>query len=118
MGLHERAVRGVAWSAVQNWGSRAINLLGVLHAMFYFNSAVILAAGKPSWRLIINALNAVCNVVAFILVVQWGNIAVAAAYVIRGYVFASIPMWAVRKLVGMEWSTYLRTYGAIARFSH
>ena len=107
-------VFGAQWVPLSAQTFQVLAFIGVLHSIFYFNSAVILAAGKPSWRFAINALNAVCNVVAFILVVQWGIIAVAAAYVVRGYVLAPVPLWAVRKLIGIEWTTYLRAYVAPA----
>ena len=86
--------------------------IGILQAVFSFNGTVMMAMGKPSWKLKINCINAVCNVVSFVLVVRWGIIAVAAAYVIRGYLLAPIPVWAISKLLKIKISTYLHQYVA------
>jgi PST family polysaccharide transporter len=80
--------------------------IGILHAIEYFNQSVILAMGKPAWRFKINVVNAIGNVIAFILVIQWGILAVAAAYVIRGYLFLPLPLWAIYKLININLKTY------------
>lgn len=85
---------------------RALAFIGVLHAVFYFNGAVMLAAGKASWQLGLNALNAVANVAAFALAVRYGVVAVAVAYVLRGYLLAPLKLWAVRRLIAIRWRTY------------
>ncbi|MDY6802767.1 MAG: lipopolysaccharide biosynthesis protein [Cyanobacteriota bacterium] len=89
---------------------RILAFIGVLHSVSFFQSNVILAMGKPGWRLGVNCLNAGLNVAAFALVVLvWGKIeAVAAAYVIRGYLLSPIPLLMIRKLIGIEGSDYFR----------
>ncbi|MGL4500135.1 MAG: polysaccharide biosynthesis C-terminal domain-containing protein, partial [Planktothrix sp.] len=65
--------------------------------------------GKPDWILKVNILNAILNVVAFILVVRWGIFAVATAYVIRGYLIPLPIFWLMaQKLIGIELKTYLQ----------
>jgi len=44
-------------------------------------------------------------------VVQWGIVAVAAAFVLQSYVFAPLPLSLVRRLIGIEWKEYLSAYG-------
>lgn len=100
---------------------RILMLIGVLHSVFYFNNNVILANGKSSWRFRINVLNAVANVIGFLIAVRWGIAAVATAYVLRGYLLAPIPIWAVRQLIDIDIDTYLRQYllpiaGSLAMF--
>ncbi len=85
--------------------------IGILHSMSYFNSTVMMAKGKPSWRLGVNCLNAVVNVIAFALVTRWGIVAVASAYVIGGYLTFPIYIYLVRKLIPLQAITYLRQYG-------
>lgn len=87
-------------------------LIGILYAGFYYNGPMLMALGKPSWNLGLNCLQAVGNVVAFLIAVQWGIVAVAAAYVIRGYLMAPITVWMVHKLVHIDLITYLRQYAA------
>ena len=105
---------GAKWLPLSADVFQVLAFIGVLHAIFYFNAAIMLAAGQPSWRLAVNAINAVVNVAAFVLVVRWGIVAVAAAYVVRGYLLAPLPLVLVRRLIGMEWGAYLRSFGAPA----
>jgi PST family polysaccharide transporter len=85
---------------------QVLALIGTLHAIEYFNQSVILAMGQPAWRFKINAVNAIGNVIAFIIVVRWGILAVAAAYVIRGYLFLPLPLWAIHQLIQINFKTY------------
>lgn len=85
-------------------------IVGILQSLFFFNSSVLLAMGKANWRLWINCLNAVTNVIAFAFAVQWGIVAVAAAYAIRGYLFSPIPLLAIQKLIHINLKTYLQQF--------
>lgn len=55
-------------------------------------------------------INTVTNVVGFALAVKWGIVAVASAYVIRGYLILPISLLAINKLVKMSLTNYLRLY--------
>ena len=87
-------------------------LSGILQTINPFNTAIIAAMGKPLWSLKINVMNSICNVVAFALVVQWGVITVAAAYVICSYLFLPIYLWAVRELIYIKAAIYFRQFTA------
>lgn len=89
---------------------QVLTLIGPLHLILYYNSSVMMALGKPSWRLWIQLANAASNVIAFVLVVRWGITAVAAAYVIRGYLLSPISVWAIHKLIYVNVFSYLRLY--------
>src|SRR5262249_51032764 len=78
---------------------QALAFIGILHSLFYFNGAVLTGLGKPGWVLALTAINAAANVPAFAVAVQWGILAVAIAYVVRGYLLAPLPLLAVRRLV-------------------
>lgn len=84
--------------------------MGVLQSVQIFNGRVIVAMGKPDWQLQIYLLNAVVNVVSFLLVVKWGITAVAAAYTIRGYLFSPISILLVKKLINIKFGNYWRQY--------
>lgn len=84
--------------------------IGLLHVMYSFNNNVLMALGRPDWRLQINIFNAVTNLLVFALAVRWGIRAVAIAYVVRGYVFSPIAILAVRKLIHIDLRTYLRGF--------
>jgi PST family polysaccharide transporter len=55
-------------------------------------------------------LNAICSVLGFLLAVQWGIVAVAASFVIVGYLLAPVSYIAVRRLIQIDFSTYLRQF--------
>ena len=87
---------------------QVLNLMGIIYAYFYFNAPVIMAVGKPSWKLALDFVQAVCNVFVFAISVKWGIVAVAAAYVIRSYLMAPLDIWVVWKLIRIDIGTYLR----------
>ncbi|QMS91172.1 lipopolysaccharide biosynthesis protein [Nostoc edaphicum CCNP1411] len=89
---------------------QVLSLIGPVHLIFFYNNSVILALGKPSWRLWIQVINTVTNVVGFALAVKWGIVAVASAYVVRGYLILPISLLAINKLVKMSLINYLRLY--------
>jgi O-antigen/teichoic acid export membrane protein len=89
---------------------QVLALLGVLHAAFAIQGTVMLAAGKATWRFAITLIGVVGNIVAFFIAVRWGIVAVAIAYVIRGYLLSPLPVLALHRLIGLELGEYLRQY--------
>jgi PST family polysaccharide transporter len=89
---------------------RVLSFIGILQSVFFFNYSVVIAAGKPSWRLRITLMNAVSNVIAFAVVVRWGIVAVAAAYVVRGYLLSPIEIWVLKKVIDLDIKYYLKQY--------
>ncbi len=89
---------------------QVLSLIGILLSILYFNGSVMKAAGKPSWQLGINLVNAVANVIGFLLVVRWGIVAVAASYVVVGYLLSPISVAAVRRLIQIDFRTYLKQF--------
>ncbi len=87
---------------------QVLSLIGILEVVQYFNTSVLLAAGKPSWNFAIAAVNACCNVVAFAIGIRWGIVGVATAYVIRGYVLSPVALAAVKRLIAIQYTSYLR----------
>lgn len=89
---------------------QVLAFIGLLHSVYYFNATVIMAMGKPSWKLLINFINSIANLISFAIAVQFGIVAVAAAFVIRGYVLSPIEFWLVGKLIRINAFTYLSNY--------
>jgi PST family polysaccharide transporter len=89
---------------------RVLALIGILQSVQFFNGSVIRASGKPMWQFNIMFINAICTVLGFLIAVRWGIVAVAASFVIVGYLLA--PMWfiAVRRLIQIDPGTYLRQF--------
>lgn len=86
---------------------QVLALIGMLHASLYFTRSALTAVGKPHMALILTATNAVGNVVAFVIAVRWGILAVAIAYVIRGYLLAPLPIVLMNRLLGLDIRRYL-----------
>ncbi len=82
--------------------------IGLLHAAIYFSGSVLLSIGKPRQALLISVANATTNVIGFAIAAHWGIAAVAAAYVIRGYLLSPLPVYLVKRAVGFAWWDYLK----------
>jgi len=89
---------------------QVLSLIGILQSVLFFNGSVLRASGKPSWELGIMFLNTVCSIIGFFLAVRWGITAVAASFVIVGYSLAPISFLAVRRLIQVDFGTYLRQF--------
>jgi O-antigen/teichoic acid export membrane protein len=91
---------------------QVLALVGIPHALTYFNKAVVNAGGRPNLSLRVAVLTAVVNVVAFVLVVRWGILAVAISYVACSYLLAPVSFWSVTRVVDVEVKPYLRLFVA------
>ena len=85
-------------------------IVGALQSVSLFNNVVLKSMGKPSWALGFTALATVGNLIGFLIVVRYGIVAVAAAYVIRGYLMAPLAVYLVGKLIHLDYGAYLRQY--------
>jgi len=86
---------------------QVLALIGILQSVLFFNGSVMRASGKPSWELGIMLLVTVCSIIGFLLVVRQGIVAVAATFVIVGYLLAPLSYLALRKLIQVDYKTYL-----------
>ncbi|HLO14158.1 MAG TPA: lipopolysaccharide biosynthesis protein [Anaerolineales bacterium] len=89
---------------------QVLSLIGILQSVLFFNGSVIKASGKPSWQFGIMLLNAICSILGFLLAVRWGIVAVAASFVIVGYLLSPVSYLAVQKLIHIDFRTYLSQY--------
>ncbi|MFN8454774.1 MAG: MOP flippase family protein [Anaerolineae bacterium] len=101
----------------EKWGPsipvmQVLALFGILQSVLAFNGSVMRASGKPSWQFGIMLLNAICSVIGFSVAVQWGIVAVAASLVIVGYLLAPVSYIAVRRLIQVDFRTYLGQFVA------
>jgi O-antigen/teichoic acid export membrane protein len=83
---------------------------GIFKSVNFFRNSLFIAMGKPSWSVWIGLLNVVLNLIGFTLAVRWGIVAVASAYVIRGYLVFPIAQWAANRLIKAPFLTYLRLF--------
>jgi O-antigen/teichoic acid export membrane protein len=91
---------------------QVLALVGIPHSVTYLNKAVVNAGGRPNLSLRVAVLTAIVNVVAFVLVVRWGILAVATSYVVCSYVLTPVSFWSVTRVVDVEAKPYLRLFVA------
>lgn len=80
---------------------------GILRSVSFFQRSAFVAIGKPFLQFKLGLLNAIFNVIACLIAVQWGIIAVAAAYVISDYLVFPLGQWRLSQLISLSWKTYL-----------
>ena len=86
---------------------RYLALFGIIQALAHFTGLVILAQGKPSWRFGLGCLDALIQVLAVSIAVQWGIVAVAVACLVRIAMTYPVFLLSVHKLIGLDFATYL-----------
>jgi PST family polysaccharide transporter len=87
---------------------QVLNIIGILYAGFYFNGPLIMAIGKPNWKLGLDVIRTICYVISFMIAVKWGIVAVAASYVITAYLLAFATIWVMKNLIQIDIPTYRR----------
>ncbi|MEL6490819.1 MAG: lipopolysaccharide biosynthesis protein [Cyanobacteria bacterium J06621_3] len=87
-----------------------LTFAGIVQSVSFFKGHILMAMGKPSWRLWQSLLSITLNIIGFIVAFQWGIAAVAIAYVIRRYLVFPIGQWAIYLLIHFSWPTYLKQF--------
>lgn len=82
--------------------------IGLLQSVSLLYPTALKAAGRPGWVLVLAGINAVANIAAFSVAVQWGIVAVAAAYTVRGYVLWPLTWWALQRVLRPRPARYVR----------
>jgi PST family polysaccharide transporter len=91
---------------------QVLSLIGILQSVFFFNGSVIRASGKPNWEFGIMLLTSACSVLGFLLAVRWGIVAVAASFVLVGYLLSPVSYVALHRLIQIDIKTYLKQFAA------
>ncbi len=89
---------------------QVLSLAGLFQSISFFKSSVFIAMGHPAWSLWLSCLSVVLNLIGFAIALRWGIVAVAAAFVIRGYLVFPIGQWAVSRLIRTPILTYLQQF--------
>lgn len=87
---------------------QALAFTGLLQSLLYFHLTVLVALGRPSWRLGVNLLGTVLNFVGFLIAVRWGIVAVAVAFAVHSYLTSPLLVWLIRRLLAIDFSSYCR----------
>ena len=89
-----------------------LSLTGILRGLTFFQRSAFIALGKPSLQLKVGLLNAILNVIACLVAIQWGILAVAMAYVISDYLVFPLSQWLLTRLINISWREYLSQFMA------
>ncbi|ACK72571.1 polysaccharide biosynthesis protein [Gloeothece citriformis PCC 7424] len=84
--------------------------VGILYSLLNFNWSAFIAMGKPSWRFWLTLLTATLNIVACLLAVRWGIVAVALGYLMSDYLAFPVCLWALNKLIKVSLVNYLQQF--------
>jgi PST family polysaccharide transporter len=87
---------------------RILALASIFDSIAFFRGHVLMAMGKPSWRLWQSLASSVLHVIAFAVAYRWGIVAIAWAYLVRRAIMLPIGQWAVRLLIHFSWRRYLQ----------
>ena len=85
---------------------RILAFSGILQSVYQFNGTILLSMGKPSWSLGLQCLGMIRNITVFLLLVKWGIVAVAAGFVIGGYLFSPLPLFLIKKIIHIDLVKY------------
>jgi PST family polysaccharide transporter len=87
-----------------------ISLAGMLRAITVFQRSTFVALGQPLLQFKLGLLNATLNIIACLIAVQWGILAVATAYVLSDYLVFPLGQWLLSQLISLSWKTYLSQF--------
>lgn len=89
---------------------QVLGAVGIVQSVAFFNGTIMVSMGKPEWKLRLNVVNAVANVIGFMLVVHLGIVAVASAYTIRAALVLPFTVMIVHKLISLDIKKYVHQY--------
>ena len=87
-----------------------LNIIGILYAGFYFNAPLMMAVGKPEWKLRLDIFRTIFYVTAFFIGVRWGIIGVSISLVLTAYLIAVFTIIVIKKLININIRIYLSKY--------
>ena len=88
-----------------------LNIAGLLYGGFYFNAPLIMAMGKPDWKLKLDIYRTFIYCLAFLIGINWGIIGVSLAFVLSAYLGSSwLTVLLVQKLIKINILTYLSKF--------
>lgn len=82
-------------------------LVGPAIALQGFGGPLFNAIGRPDVQLRLKLASAVVAVVGFVIAVQFGILAVAAAFTLRAYAMIPLQLYLQRRHAGIPWSQFL-----------
>ncbi|MFM6472572.1 MAG: oligosaccharide flippase family protein, partial [Dolichospermum sp.] len=87
-----------------------LNIIGILYAGFCYNAPLMMAVGKPEWKLRLDIFRTVFYVTGFFIAVRWGIVSVATSLVLTAYFIAGLTIIIIKKLINIDIKVYLSKY--------
>lgn len=81
--------------------------VGLLQSVDLFNPKIYKATNHPTWSLLVTLLQGVCNVVVFVIAVQWGIVAVALSFFLVYLVLFPFRCYLVHRLIQYDLRSFL-----------
>ncbi|MFN5513697.1 MAG: MOP flippase family protein [Cyanobacteriota bacterium] len=90
-----------------------LSIAGLSYGGFYFNAPLIMAMGKPDWKLKLDVYRAFVYCFSFLIGVNWGIIGVSLGFVLSAYLGSSwVTVLLIQRLVKIKISTYLNKFSS------
>lgn len=89
---------------------QCLMIAGCLQSIFYLCGPALMAKGKPSWNLGLFFLNAAFSAAAFLLVVQWGIVAVSASLIAVALLMYPPYLWVLQQQLNIHLVSFLSKY--------
>jgi PST family polysaccharide transporter len=106
-------VFGARW-AQSGLVAAVLFLIGPVLAFGAFSDSLLNATGHPEVVFRFRLITTVTNVIGFLIAVPFGILAVAAAFVVRGYLLTPLILHWMRVYAGIPIADYIRQQGATA----
>ncbi len=81
---------------------QVLGLAGLGAAIHLYLAPILIATGQPTTLFRFGLAQGVFNVLAFLIAVRWGIVAVAWAFVARSLITFPIVLWLMRRAIGAE----------------
>ena len=85
---------------------RPLCLFGALQAVGIYNQSIMMALGKPHWQTRLALLSALANLSLFFMATGYGPAGVAEAFTLRAFILYPLSIWAVTRLLPLNWRDY------------
>lgn len=82
-------------------------IAGALECILTFNASVFYALDKAHWRFYIGLINTLVSIVMMLISVHYGLIYIALSHTIRIFALSPLPLYLIKKLIGLEFRQYL-----------
>jgi len=91
---------------------QGLAILGLLKSILSYQENLMVALGQAGWRLALQFTMAIANVIAFIIAVEWGILAIIISYIAVAVTLSPLWTFGVYRCANIEITTYLSQYVA------